>query len=90
MLSATEVKGAYFESMASSYEQRKQNLNRNLKHVALVYVSLLVNQLLTACLLDRTFVCFVISGFLGRRTYWMLSGNLSRNSFSFYWLILSY
>jgi len=32
ILSATEVKGAYFESMVSSYEQRKQNLNRNLKH----------------------------------------------------------
>jgi hypothetical protein len=32
ILSATEVKGAYFESMVSSYEQRKQNLSRNLKH----------------------------------------------------------
>jgi len=32
ILSATEVKGAYFENMVSSYEQRTKNLNRNLKH----------------------------------------------------------
>jgi hypothetical protein len=32
ILSATEVKGAYFENMVSSCEQRKEIVSRNLKH----------------------------------------------------------
>jgi hypothetical protein len=60
ILSATEVKGAYFENMVSSCEQRKEIVSRNLKHCCFVYVALLVNQLLTACLFDCTLFSSII------------------------------